>query len=311
MNVMKPVLVATAMAGVFLASVPLQSMGQQQTRDFRMPTTNPRATVTQWIASTKVEVDYHRPRVRGRQIFGALVPWGQVWRTGSDNATRISFSTPITLNGVELGAGTYELFTIPGESEWTIIVHADQSQWGSYSYDPDNDVARFTVRPERLDAPAESFTIGFDEVGTSSANLHIDWERTRVPIRLEVDVEATVVPRMEELLRTSERPPYFLAAMFYFENGLDLERASELMELALEQAPGHIGMLHRHALILAAKGDTTRAIAVAEESLAGARGAAPELREEYTRLNNALLERLRGGASDFPIGTLGSPIQHQ
>ncbi len=261
---------------------------------FEAPTTNPRAVVRQRVAATEIEVTYNRPSVRGRTIFGGLVPYGQVWRTGSDATTKISFSTPVTLNETPLEAGTYELFSIPGEQEWVVILQQNHSQWGSYSYDPKNDAARLKVQPVPLRDRVESFTIGFDELTTNAATLNLAWDQIRVPIRIAVDIRATVVPQLEAALQAEGRRPYFLAAMFYFENNLDLDRAAELMALALKDNPGHIGMLYRQALILDKKGDRAGAIAAAESSLAGAATtASPELRDEYTRLNTALLARLR------------------
>ena len=267
-------------------------------RPFEVPTTNPRTTLVQRVAATEFELSYQRPRVKGREIFGALVPWGEVWRTGADSATRIAFDTPIEMEGQRIPAGEYELFTIPDPAEWTVIIHQRQNQWGAYSYDPANDVARLRVRPIRLSEPVESFRIGFDRVGNSTAVLQIDWDRTRVPVRIAIDVEETVVPELERMLIEAERKPYFLAAMFYYENGLDIDRAAELIGLAVEAAPDHIGILHRQALILAEQGDVDGAIAAAKRSLDGAESAPPPLRDEYVRLNTALLERLEGPASD-------------
>jgi len=223
-----------------------------------------------------------------------LVPYDQVWRTGADSATRVEFSTPFTLNGTPVPAGAYELFTIPGEAEWTVILQEHRSQWGSYSYDPQKDVVRVVAKPVSLHESVESFTIGFDDLRPSHATLNLSWDRTRVPVRIDIDVRATVVPLLEQALQAEGRRPYFRAAMFYFENDLDIERAAELIALALEAAPTHIGLLHRQGLILERKGDVAGAIAAAEKSLAGAAEAAPELRDEYTRLNSALLDRLRG-----------------
>lgn len=264
-----------------------------QERAFTIPGTNPPAEVHERIAATEVHIAYHRPRVRGREIFGALVPWDRVWRTGADNATRISFSRDVTLGGVPVPAGEYELFTIPGREAWTVIIHEHRSQWGSYAYDPAYDVARVPATPEEAPSPVESFTLSVEDVGRDRATLVLAWDRTRVPVEIAVDV-AALVPEVEATLAGAPRPPYFLAAMFYWENDLDVTRAAELMALALEQSPGHIGMLHRQALILADAGDLEGARAAARASLEGARSAAPELRDEYTRLNRALLERLGG-----------------
>lgn len=259
-----------------------------------LPRTNPPATVTQRIGVTDVEVAYNRPAVRNRQVFGALVPFGQVWRTGSDEATTIRFSTAVTVNGAAVPEGTYELFTIPCEAAWTVIVHRHQKQWGSYSYDAANDVVRVASSPVTLAAPVERFTIAFDDVSLDSATLSLSWDRTRVPITIATDVVGLTLPRIEAALRAEGRRPYFAAAMFYFEQGLDLDTAAKWMALALQDSPGHVGMLHRQALILEKKGDRAGAIAAARASLEGAKAAGRELRDEYVRLNSTLLRRLLG-----------------
>jgi hypothetical protein len=260
-----------------------------------IPPTNPPAVVSQRVGATDVEVRYNRPGVKGRTIFGELVPFGQVWRTGSDSATRISFSTPVTVNGAAIPAGTYEQFTIPGASRWTVIIHQNRSQWGSYSYDPANDVARIITAPVKTPDLVETFTITIDDLARSAATMNIAWEHTRVPLRLEVDVVGQMVPKIMAAMASEGRRPYFLAAMFYFENDLDLDQAAAWMAAAIAEQPGHIGMLYRQALILAKKGDTPGAIAAATRSLDGAAKANRELREEYTKLNTVLLAKLRGG----------------
>lgn len=277
-----------ALAAVLLLLGPIHRAAAQV-----VPSTNPPAVVKERVSATDIEVTYHRPSVKGRTIFGGLVPYGQVWRTGSDNATRISFSTAVRLNGTDIKAGTYELFSIPGEKEWTIIIHQDKSQWGAYSYDPVNDVARIAAKPAPLSMPVENFTIAVSDIKSNSASLNFLWAKTLVPVRVDIDVRATAVPQVEAALKAEGRKPYFTAAMFYFENDLDINRAAELMALALEASPDHIGMLYRQALILAKKGDRAGAIAAAEKSLAGAKTAPPDLGGEYARLNNALLETLR------------------
>ncbi len=261
--------------------------------DFPLPATNPRAEIHQQVASTRFEINYGRPSVRGREIFGALVPFGRIWRTGADAATSLTASTAFSFGGVAVEAGSYELFTIPGPYRWEVILQSSRSQWGSYAYDPARDVARIVVTPSELPLPIESFTIGFDDVGRDRALLYLAWARTRLEVPVTVDLATTVVPRLEEALAGDGRKPYFHAAMFYFESGLDLARAAELMEKALESTPGHIGMLYRLALIREGLGDIEAAVDAAERSLAGAATEGDELRDEYTRLNSALLERLR------------------
>ena len=280
--------VRTILVAWFGTALPVAAIAQ-----VLIPPTNPPATVIQAIGATEVEVHYSRPGMKNRSIFGGLVPYGQIWRTGADNATTIAFSTPVTLNGVAVPAGTYELFTIPGASEWTVIVQQRQNQWGSYSYDPVHDVARVRAVPAETAAPVETFTIGFSELTKNSAVLNLAWERTRVPVAIGVDVVAQVVPKIRAAMQSEGRKPYFLAAMFYFENDLDLDQAAAWMAAALAGQPDHIGMLYRQALILEKKGDIAGALAAAERSLAGAETSPRELREEYIRLNTPLIARLR------------------
>src|SRR5690606_2495170 len=119
----------------------------------------------------------------------------------------------------EVPAGEFELFTIPGKNEWTVIVHKAMSQWGAYSYDAKNDVARVQAKAESLSSPVESFTIGVDDLRSESATLFLEWDRTRVPVKIEVDTVKTLVPQIEAALASdAEQKPYAQAALFYFEN---------------------------------------------------------------------------------------------
>lgn len=283
---------ASAIA-VVLTAAALSPQARAQTPPV-LPRTNPPAAITQRIGVTEVTVKYGRPAMKGRAIFGALVPYDQLWRTGADEATTITADTPFTVNGAAVPAGTYALFTIPARGTWTVILDRQAAQWGSYSHRAGDEVVRVTVTPAALERPVESLTFTFDDVTADAATLHVSWERTRVPIRLGVDTVALAVPRLEAALAAEGRRPYFQAAMFYFENGLDLEKAAAWMALALKDSPGHIGMLYRQALILEKKGDRAGAIAAARQSLAGAATERQELRDEYTRLNTALLARLGG-----------------
>ncbi len=258
-----------------------------------LPSTSPPGTVQQRIGATDVEVKYNRPSVKGRRIFGGLVPYGQVWRTGANTATTLSFSTAVKVGGVDVPAGTYELFTIPNLTEWTVIIHQNQSQWGSYAYDPANDVARISVRPVELAATVESFSIGFGDLTSNAGTLDIAWANVRVPVRIEVDVVGQLVPQIEAAMKAEGKKPYFAAAMFYFENDLDINKAAEWMAAAIEERPEQLGMLYRQGLILAKKGDKAGALAAAQKSLeAAAKAGSEELREEYLRLNTALIKKL-------------------
>lgn len=261
------------------------------------PDASPAATLKQRVGLTDIEINYNRPSMKGRTIYGGLVPYGEVWRTGANTATKITFSTDVKLNGTAVPAGTYELFTIPGKDEWTVIIHKNMSQWGSYAYDMKNDVARFAAKPAASMMNAvESFSMGFSDLHSDSAMLTLTWEKTRVSVKVEVDVVGQLVPQIEAAMANPEvaKKIAFPSAMFYYENNLDLKKAAAWMDIANTARPGQMWMVYRKGLILEKMGDRAGAKAAAEESLALTAKEQPgELRDEYTRLNNALLARLK------------------
>ncbi|HLP25533.1 MAG TPA: DUF2911 domain-containing protein, partial [Acidobacteriota bacterium] len=268
-----------------------------QTPAAPIPQASPPAAIKQQIGITDIEVNYHRPSVKGRKIFGGLVPYGEIWRTGANSATKITFSTPVKIGGAELAAGTYELFTIPGEQEWTVIVHKNMSQWGSYAYDQKNDVARVTAKVSRLSSPVETFSIWFNDLRDSSATLNFTWETAHVAVPLTIDTVGMVAPKLEAAIKAQEKPNamlYFQSAMFFLENNHNLPQALEWVNAAIAARPGAMWMVYRKGLLLEKLGDKAGAKAAAEESLAMAEKDKPgELREEYIRLNKALIERVK------------------
>jgi hypothetical protein len=150
------------------------------------PAPSPACTLKQRVGLTDIEIVYSRPGVKGRTIFGDLVPYDKVWRTGANEATRITFSGPVKLNGTEVPAGTYGLFTIPGEKEWTIILNKTAQQWGAFRYDEKYDLVRVKTTPVKLAEPVETFTIDINDIRDDSATLNLMWEKTRVPVKLSV-----------------------------------------------------------------------------------------------------------------------------
>jgi hypothetical protein len=240
-------------------------------------------------------VNYNRPGAKGRKVFGGLVPYDHIWRTGANTATKISFSTPVKLNGTEIPAGTYELFSIPGTTEWTVIIHKNMSQWGAYSYDEKNDVARVKAKPVALAEHVETLDIGLNDIRDESATLNIVWEKTRVPVALTLDVKSTLVPQIEAVMAAGgEKLPYAQAAMYYLENGLDLKKAATWMDAAIAAQPDAFFLVYRKALILEKLGDKTGAVATARKSMESAQQEPrPALRDEYLGLNQALIDRLK------------------
>ena len=237
------------------------------------PAASPACTIKQRVGLTDVEVVYSRPGIKGRTVFGGIVPFDTVWRTGANFATKVTFSTAVKLEGHDIPAGTYSLFTIPGTDEWTVIINKQATQWGSFQYDSNQDLVRFTVTPKTLtDASIETFMIEFDRIRDDSALLLLIWDKTAVPIRLHVDVVSTLVPQIEAAMAAQGKKTdafYFQAAQFYYDHDQDLDKALKWVNAGLADNPMiAFEMMHLKAQILAKQGDKAGAIAAAKQSTA-------------------------------------------
>jgi hypothetical protein len=242
-----------------------------QTPNIDFPAASPACTLKQRVGLTDITVVYSRPSVKGRTIFGGIVPYGAVWRAGANQSTKISFSTPVKLDGNEIPAGNYSLFAIPGEQEWTIIVSKNTNQWGAFQYSTNDDLVRFPVAPVNLrDTSVETFAIEFNHIRDESARLELVWDKTVVPIHLTVDVTDKIVPQIEAAMSAPGKKQdtfYFQAATFYYNHDLDSKKALEWVNAALE-SNSRIAYeyLHLKAQILAKQGDKVGAIAAAKQS---------------------------------------------
>ena len=277
-----------ALAGglVLAASVP----AQPATPKVDFPAPSPACTIKQRVGLTDIEVVYSRPGVKGREIFGGLVPYGQVWRTGANAATKVTFSTAVKLNGTDIPAGTYALFTIPGESEWTVIINRGAAQWGSFQYDEKADVARFKTTPVPFAEQIETFTIEFNRIRDESAFMDLVWDHTVVPIHIEIPLTDKLAPQIEAVMASdAPQKPYFQAAQFYYDHGLDLKKASQWVDAAITNREAHY-IVHLKAKILAKLGDKEGAIAAAKRSTALAIKAKDP---GYVKLNEDLISSLK------------------
>lgn len=240
-------------------------------KEVEFPDASQHATVTQRVGLTDVSIDYSRPNVRGREIFGGLVPFDKVWRTGANAATRIKFSDAVKLGGKDVAAGEYAFFTIPGKDEWTVILSKNVKTWGAYDYKQDTDALRVMVKPSTLPAPVESFTIAFDDLKSDGATIVLKWDKTRVPVELTTNTNEKVNQQIETALKdpSALKPRfYFQAASFKFDQGQDLEQAAKWVDLAIEkQQPAPYFMYQKKAQIEAKLGHKDKARAAAEKSI--------------------------------------------
>ena len=237
-----------------------------QTTQLQFPAPSPHCTLQQRVGLTDIEVVYSRPGVKDREIFGGLVPYGQVWRTGANQSTKISFSTPVKFNGAEVPAGTYALYTIPGPDQWTIILSKNLKLNGAFGYSAKDDLVRVKAAPKSLTEKIETFTIEFTSVRDESATLFLGWDHTIVPIHLEMDVTSKLVPQIEAAMAgPGDKKPYYQAAMYYYDHNLDLTKARQWIDAAASANETYY-ILHLKAKILARQGDKAGAIAAAKRS---------------------------------------------
>jgi predicted negative regulator of RcsB-dependent stress response len=219
----------------------------------------------QTIGITDMEIRYHRPAVNKRKIWDGLVPYGVVWRAGANEGTTISFSTPVKVEGRSIEPGMYGLFMIPGASRWTVALSHFPGGWGTYSYDPSEDAARVEVSPQPVPEPQERLLYTFDDLGEDAATLSLRWEKLRIPIRISVDVPATVRASIRDELRGGK---HWNADAWTQASRWEL--AHDDVDAALADAD--------HAISLNATFGALRAKAAALEKKGDAKGAA-ELRE--------------------------------
>jgi hypothetical protein len=256
------------------------------------PQASPPASFKERIGLTSVSVEYSRPGVKGRKIFGGLVPYGEVWRTGANSATKLTFSTDVNFGGTAVPPGDFALFTIPGPNEWTVILNKVSGQWGSYAYDEKSDVARVKVKPVALPDLLETMTISVSDLHDDYAMLNIAWEKTRVSVKIEADTVNAIVEQIDAAMKADGKKPYFQAAMFYYEHNLDLKKALGWMDAAIKEQPDQMWMIYRQGLIMAKAGDKAGALTAAKKSLALADQAGGAVGAEYKRLNEQLISSL-------------------
>lgn len=233
-----------------------------------LPEASPRAQASQKVGLTDLEVTYHRPAAKGRKVWGGLVPYGKVWRAGANENTVVAFSTPVSVGGTTLPAGRYGLHMLPTATEWTVIFSSQSHGWGSYSYDPKEDVARVKVTPVATE-PTEWLAYTFDDPSEKGVTLSLRWEKLRVAIPVEVDTRQVVVLSLGEQLRGL--PQFFpeswsAAAGWCIRNDVNLDEARAWVDRSLTMRESFTGLRVKAAL-LDKKGDAKGAEALRAKAL--------------------------------------------
>ena len=253
------------------------------------PQPSPKATVEQRVGLTDISIEYSRPGVRGRTIFGDLVPFGKTWRTGANSNTKVTFSSDVSIDGQTLKAGSYGLYTVPNENSWEIMFYAESDNSGvPRDWDNTKVVAKTSVEVYSMPMNVETFTITFDDVSSTSAVIGLLWEKTYVGIKFEVPTDKLVSETIDAVMAASpEAGDYYNAAIYYRQQDIDIKKANEWMEkaMSLTEKPA-FWQLRQQSLIYAKMGETEKAIAVAEKSLELSKAAG---NEAYVKMNTQSL----------------------
>jgi len=237
----------------------------------KTPQPSPFSKIEQVVGLTDVTLEYSRPAMRGRTIFGGLVPYGKVWRTGANANTKITFGDNVIIDGQKLVKGTYAIYTIPNKNTWDVIFYSESNNWGTpKEWDESKVAAKTTVNVLPMDIKTQSFTITFDDLETGSAVLGILWENVYVGVKFEVPTDAITSKSIDVIMAGPTGNDYFQAATYYHTEGKDLNQALEWMQKATEGDNPEFWYLRRMSLIQADLGDKAGAIETAKKSLAGA-----------------------------------------
>lgn len=250
----------------------------------RIPQASPKSVVSQTVGLTDVEIDYHRPSAKNRMVFGDLVPFGKVWRTGANENTTISFSEDVVINGATLKKGKYALYTTPKADSWDVIFYSDTTNWGNPEEWNEAKVAlKVNVNTEILNRNVETFTIGINNVDNNFASLELSWEKTLVAVKFEVPTQKTALASIDKTLAGPSAADYFSSAQYFYQSNGDLNKALTYVNKAYEMHDKKPYWYSRLKSQIQAKlGDKKGAIETAKISLAAAQVAK---NDDYVKMN--------------------------
>lgn len=257
-------------------------------QNLKTPAPSPTQKLKQDFALSSIEISYSRPGVKGRKIFGDLVPYGKVWRTGANSATTITFGEDVNIGGTDVKAGTYGILTIPEKDSWTIIITKQTDVTSPAAYKQDQDVVRVNAKTKTLSSPEETFTINVYNIKDNSCTIGLSWDNQSVSFEVKADVDKKIMSEIKKTFDTDSRP-YFQAASYYMNNGKDLNQALAWFNKAVEMQPKAYYIVYQQASCLAKLGKKAEAKAASQKSIELAKEAK---NDDYISLNEKLLAEL-------------------
>ena len=276
---MKKIMLCLAVVGMtFTAKAQIQT-----------PQPSPFSKVEQTVGLTDVTLEYSRPNMRARTVFGDLVPYGKVWRLGANTNTKITFTTDVTVEGKELKAGTYALFAIPTENNWEIVFYSSAGNWGApQELDASKIAAKVSAEVYPMPMNIETFTMSFDDLSSNGATLGIMWASVYVGVKCQVPTDKSVASRIDKIMNGPSAGDYYAAAVYYLQEGKDAKQAKTWIDKAMSMTPKPaFYQLRQQSLIYAKAGDKKGAIDLAKKSLAASKEAG---NQDYVKMNTDSLK---------------------
>lgn len=253
------------------------------------PKPSPSATIIQTVGLTDIKIEYSRPAMRGREVMGNLVPYGELWRTGANANTKISFSDPVIISGVEIPEGTYAVYTRPGKKMWEVFFYKKSDNWSLPKVWDANQIAVVSESSAtKTEKSVKSFTIGLENLTNNNVELTISWENTMVTTLIKVPtVKKTMASIDKTLSNNPKASDYYSSAVYFLNSGLDLNQAKNWMEMAIDKGNNKYFHLRQYSLILAGLGDNEAAIEAAKKSYELAKIAG---NGDYLKMNKESIE---------------------
>lgn len=261
-------------------------------QQLKVPAPSPLQTVKQAFALSDITIEYSRPGIKNRVIYGDVVPFGKTWRTGANQTTKITFGEDVKVEGNAVAAGTYGIYTVPNKDSWDIMFYKDLTLAGNVAeYKAENEVIRFRVKPTALANKVETFTINIADVTSNTANIELLWEQTRVAFNVTSDIDSKIMKNIEASV-VKDNKPYFQAASYYYETNKDLKQALVWADKAIEQNPKAYWMVMLKAKIQAKAKDSKGAITTAEQVIALAK---EDKNDDYVKMAEKLIADAKKG----------------
>jgi hypothetical protein len=254
----------TIAAALLFATAGFETLSAQQ---LKVPAPSPLQSIKQAFALSEINLEYSRPSAKGRVVFGDVVPFGKIWRTGANASTKISFGEDVKVEGNAVTSGTYALYTVPNKDSWEVMLYKDLSLGGNTAeYKKENEVLHFTVKPSVMNDKVETMTFDIADVTPTTANVQLKWEKTRISFSVQADIDTKIMKNIETSVINDNRP-YFQAASYYYDTNKDLIKAGEWIDKGIAANPKAYWMYMLKAKIQAKQNEKQAAVATAQQVL--------------------------------------------